>query len=427
MAYPYWLPPPLALPPRAETLRWTSRNTDRGAAWFWAKSLHLRALLDPNGDPYTLSEQAWGMFRAIRLDNLRYGLGDKHRRWLDAYVVPKRRPSKGRSWVATREQDAHILAYVHARFGYADLPTRLYGDRFAIVHLACFERNGWAGTEDESCHSFLVARREGDRWRVYPRSLLSTRWDVTVAKVLTARQIEGLAKRWDKAFDALPRWAVDRDEVEQGAPYIAGSLPTRDADHRYHSRSDRHPYWEHATTAIAAVLGLVGIVFPPPTRTFHNAYHSTLLTDNIYPRDAGEKGRSMEVACPAGLVRVELPYGWHTYNHEEAPVPNGEDRARLGVAQSALLEVLNRFAPDIPFFFDTLDVRDSSGSSFQDMAYAKHDPMYGTGQHFLWIDESSLRLGSAHATLDALARLPPAWAAALRDAVQTRLPAALAA
>lgn len=426
MSHLYWLPPPLALPPRAETLRWTACNVDRGAAWFWAKSLHLQPILDPEGDPYTLSEQSWQMLRSVQVMRDHHGPSEHDARWVSSYVLPKRRRARGRSWTSDREHKERVGAFLYAHMGHAELPTRIHGDRFAVVHLAFFERSGWASGDDSQHHAFLVARREGDRWRVYPRSLLCTRWDTTVAKVLTGRQVDGLAKRWDKAFDALPRWAKTREEAYQGAPLIGASLPTCGIDHKKLVQGTEHPYWQHAAAAVQAALCLAGVTFPPPPRAFYNSYHCTVLSGRVYPRDSGKLPDPGRLPCPSHIEQLELPYGWHTYNDEDAPHPSAEQAIRLDVARQALLEVLRRFAPDTPFFFDTLDVRDASSTRFCDRAYGKHDTLYGTGQHFLWIPEEGIRMGSAHAALEVMGRLPSDWASALRDAVQTRLAAALA-
>lgn len=426
MPHLYWTPPPLALPPRAETLHWMACNVDRGAAWFWAKTLYLQAILDPEGDPYTLSGQTWDMLRAIHVDRHRHGPSEHEGRWISSYVMPKHRRARGQLWDLYGERQKRVTAFLHAHLGHAALPTQIHGDRFAVVHLAFLERSGWASGHDSQHHAFLVARREGDRWRVYPRSLICTRWDVTVAKVLTGRQVASLAKRWDKAFDALPRWAKTHEEAAQGAPLIGASLPTPGIDHHKLSQGTEDPYWQHAAAAVSAALCLAGVAFPPPPDRFYNSYHCTIRSAYVSPRDSNTLVDPRRLQCPSHVSALELPYGWHVYRDEDAPQPSPEQAIRLRVAHQALLEVLQRFAPDTPFFFDTLEVRGASSTRFCDDAYAKYDNLYGTGQHFLWVKEQDMRMGSAHAALDAMARLPSDWAAALRDAVQTRLAAALA-
>jgi len=389
----YWLPPALAVPrntsdtlARGRALAVADCALDRAAAWMLAR----RFWLYTQGDPYTLSEAEWNAVRYV----------EETYRSRPAWMDP---PSSNTPPRPTLE---HRRAYSAAGWS-GFLPTRRLSPRFSLVALPFLRAEvlPFAGEAIKGV-CFLIARHEGERVRLYPRSLHSPHAFATCASVLSARALPRLLPLWEQAFDALPAYATCAQDIRAGLPTLAASIKTKP----YPSMGeDTHPYWVAAKHATCAALSLLHITpTPPPTgyALFHWSVHSG--AQSYQEREATYAPLPLRVA---GLSHD----GWSL--RDSAPPPPGVGE-RLHAAAQALGHTLTTHAPTEPLFFDTL-------------AFAEYgirtrisSDMAATGLHLPWMDKAMLAgVGSTHAAMAHLSRLPPGWA----DTLTTALRPALAA
>jgi len=378
----YWLPPPLDLPKRTTTLSWIQGPVDRGVIWFWRRRLELCKIF-ADDDPYTMSAATWNAFL-----------------WVQSM-------GGAPSWMRKPRRIGQVHNVLDINVD--SLPVWQAGRSFMIVALPIFTGrcHDWNDAQRNGSF-FLIARREGTRIRVYPRTLRASRHDALPSTIMRRASVERLEVAWNRAFDSLPRWAVTPEQKHDGTPYIAATLPNAHtpASGRFDTETI-HPYWRNTKLALAAALALERIRLAPPPDEAFASYHWTVFAQraDISP------GRDY---APLPL-RVDVPFdGWSLVDEERATPDPGTAR-RLKRVERALARVFEQFAPNIPLFFDTLE--DHTFVSLHGPSQDKTD-IYGTGQFFPWMaPEEICTTGSSHQGLQRLSRLPADWRACLLEAL----------
>jgi hypothetical protein len=381
---PYWLPDPLPLPKRTRALCASAGPIDLAASWYWMK--RLKRATDAELD--TLSDKDWGL--------LRYATSTSYQKpsWMCKAGTYKSKGLYGiddwHSWIPTIR--------IHPRFELLCVPF--------VTHNGCSYRYD---EDSEPGTRYLAVRIEGERRRVYPRSLIAPRHSRQPQRTLRPDTMERLAPLWDAAFDALPALARTQMDALSGMPTLAASLPETPYDQRLETT---HPFWIHASALAWTAMGLCRVHLPRPDTNYGQHYHWTVFSPRFEETNPGYR---------AGPLRVEMePYGWFNMGRTDKPPPvDGDVLARLEIARKGVEVVLNRFAPfDVPLFFDTLHVSNLGGYRFDDEAWGKSMPLTGTGQHFPWLRTEA---GNDPATLHTGFRwaktLPPTWLAAFHEAV----------
>jgi len=379
---PYWLPPPLALPPHSKALRVLPHSIDLGAAWLLAR----RFSLYKDGDPYTLSQDEWVRIRGV---GSHYGEAPTwtQPRWDGRRSRPRASYTSG--W--------HTL-----------LPSARLSPHHEVLALPFVHATHYTTQPHANWPCFALVRHEGERVRIYPRTLRHHRYNATPSSLFRAPSLPRLLPLWDAAFDALPAYATTARDVREGRPYVGASLSR---GFYGHDGPDAHPFWRAAQHALCAALSLLRIT-PPPPPTYGGTFHWTVRAGPH--RDPDNLGHY----APFPLKVVDLEYdGWAIFSERGVPAPPGV-ADKLAIVARALEGVLTQFAPSDPLFFDTLSFCDTPGPRY---CTPRIDAV-ATGQHFPWIDKSLMQgVGSAHAAMAHLSELPTPWKVALLAALSPYL------
>lgn len=360
---------------------------DLAASWYWTK----RLVWYKEGDIATIG--------ADELRQIRYVSSTSYSK--PRWMVPKSRPhsSEGRY----SSMDWHAM-----------LPLTQIHPRFHLLHVAFIRENGfgsYGGVDREQGERYLLVREEGERYRVYPRSLITPGYSFQPQRTLRPDSVAKLVDAWDAAFDALPTPARSRAEAIAGVPTIAASLLEEAYDQRMEAT---HPFWINAKHLLWAAFGFFRVNLPVPTDSYSYSYHWTVYSPRF--EEAHPNYRS-------GPLVVELPWnGWYSLSRDtNIPSPSADVLNRLELARRVVETLLNRFAPfTTPLFFDTLHADSRGGYRFNDESWGKSHPLTGTGQHFPWLhSKTQPSAHSLHSAFHWAQKLPPDWCAALQELVHS--------
>lgn len=394
----YWLPPKLALPQRTTTLLFRDDLLDRGAAW--AINAMLKA--KTSGDPYTLDPEAWQRFLSITLKTYRPPT------WMERIRRAAQKRPKAHIWLS----GSRLQEYWHAT-----LPTWQASPRFTIIALPFLTENSYAfSSEEERLPGFLVARHEGDRTRIYPRTLRTRTWSALPSNILRRTSMPRLERLWDAAFDALPAFALTEAHKHAGDPFIAASLPAPayQQSHIEASGPTIHPYWRHAQHSLCAAWSMHRLT-PPPPDTYDRTFYW-----NVYSSPSWSYNHTHPTRYAPLPLRVELTWnGWRTNPNDKDPDPTLEQSKKLQAISLAMGTLLTRMAPDVPLFFDSLTIEGGASQGFYRTGTID---ISDVGGHYPWIDRAMVEgAGSVHHAMRHLAALPPAWSTALTQACHTSM------
>ena len=364
MTADYWIPDAPALPANRSDLLWSTSRLDRGAAW----AMKRWAEIGGGRDRYTLPLDGLMEFLTVR-----------------AARAPK--------WIRSAPHPAKDGVWEKK------LSNAPLGRRYRLVEVPfAQEANCAVGHREGYARAFLLLRRQAGGWRLYPRSLRCHAWDRSADKMFSKEELSELTPQWDADFSALPAYATTLEEKHAGAPYRAGSIAVRE------SREKKETFWIHTVYAFCALLSTEGVRLPSPK----NDHFSWTVKAPSTSEQTGWKYLHHPLRVPP---INENPWLMNKDSRFFTPQTPELNRALL-----LTQDLLNKMAPNVPLFFDTLSVQFLSGERNGDGSWIGNGLLYpmATGQFFPGFTSDLLAgCGSNHHALSCLGKLPPDWVDAI--------------
>lgn len=285
------------------------------------------------------------------------------------------------------------------------LPHVCYDD-FLIVktgemsHAYMTETNG----EHRYSGTFLVFQKLKLGYRLYPRSIFYPGSLYTIRQLFKINTLEKLAHQWREAFDTLPDFSWTEHHKHTGRPVRLGCAPKMQVDWGHEKNRwwsvDQHPFWKHTRNSFLAMAALNQVAFPPPPER-ETYYHWTAYgpsRDNNYEHAAH---------------KIEVPHAnWGSLNLQNTQTligPTTKQAMGISNIRQHLPNILNKHAPDIPFFFDSI--------FGERCAHPKDYTVHLTSMIFPWIHDTKavMKTRNAHDAMHHMRLLPKSWQDSVLD------------